>query len=274
MTVDVEAVVAGTVPMPRAYAIRPPGPRLKHLPSVLRPGSDVIEAPFLWYLVRHPEQGVVLIDTGVPRDVSYPGFLGLLFGKLRPADQPFDEQLRSRDVDPADVRLVLMTHLHADHTAGMPMLPNAEFVIGRREWAAVTESKPMRNGSVGDHLPPADRVRPLDVATDGEPHGPFARTHDLFGDGSVRLVATPGHSPGHLSVLLDRGEGGKVLVVGDAAYTLESIRTQTLPLFTADEKRYRESLAQIAAYATTEPDATIVPTHDPDAWRALAHPDR
>jgi glyoxylase-like metal-dependent hydrolase (beta-lactamase superfamily II) len=269
MTVDVEAVLAGEIAMPRAYAIRPAGRRIAALPKVLRPGADTIRAPFLWYLLRHPNEGAILVDTGLPAPGE--GFgraAGVLFRGLEPAGETFEEQLRTRGVEPRDVALVVMTHLHADHTGGMPLLTKAEFVIGRREWRAVTEQNPLKVGAVGAHLPPADRVRQIDFEADGAPHGAFTSTVDLLGDGSVRLLSTPGHSPGHLSVLVERG-GRPLLIVGDAAYTTESIRDQALPLMTDDEERYRRSLAEIKAYADAEPGAVVVPTHDPEAFRRV-----
>ena len=269
MTVDVEVVLAGEIAMPRVYAIRPPGYRIAALPKLLRPGSDTILAPFLWYLLRHPREGTMLVDTGLPAEgIGFGGAAGVLFRGLKPAAETFEEQLRARGVEPRDVTLVVMTHLHADHTGGMPLLTSAEFVIGRREWRAVTEQNPLKVGAVGDHLPPGDRVRQIDFEADGTPHGPFTSTVDLLGDGSVRLLSTPGHSPGHLSVLVER-ENGPLLVVGDAAYTTDSIRDQALPLMTDDEGRYRRSLAEIKAYADAEPDAVVVPTHDPDAFRLV-----
>ena len=110
----------------------------------------------------------------------------------------------------------------------------------------------------------------IDFEAEGEPYGPFTRTVDLLGDGSVRLVSTPGHTPGHMSVLV-RAEGERhVLIVGDAAYTLRSVREQVLPLLTAGDEAYRNSLAELKAFSEQEPDAVLVPTHDPDAWRQLS----
>jgi glyoxylase-like metal-dependent hydrolase (beta-lactamase superfamily II) len=91
-----------------------------------------------------------------------------------------------------------------------------------------------------------------------------------LGDGTVRLISTPGHTIGHQSVLLALADGRTALVVGDAAYTLRSIREQRLPMLTADDAAARESLRQLNAFAAQHPEALLVPTHDPDAWRDLA----
>src|SRR5205814_1781685 len=158
-----------------------------------------------------------------------------------PADTPYDEQLRELGVEPREVKRVVMTHLHADHTSGMRLLPNARFVIARREWKAARAGGAVTKGYVGHHLPPEERVELVDFEAGGEPHGPFASTIDLLGDGSVRLVSTPGHTPGHMSVLLT-GRGREVLVVGDAAYTLRSIEEERLSLLTTNDDRCRGSL--------------------------------
>jgi glyoxylase-like metal-dependent hydrolase (beta-lactamase superfamily II) len=162
-----------------------------------------------------------------------------------------------------------MTHLHVDHTSGMRLLPRATFVCTREEWRAAHGRFASTQGYVGHHLPADSRVELLDYARAGEPFGPFARTIDLFGDGAVRLISTPGHTPGHQSVLLRLEDSRQVLVVGDAAYTLRSIREQVLPMRTADDEASRRSLRELKAFAEQAPDAVIVPTHDPDAWRQL-----
>jgi N-acyl homoserine lactone hydrolase len=196
--------------------------------------------------------------------------LGTVFRGLRPAGASFSQQLRDRGIAAGDVGLVVMTHLHVDHTSAMRELPAAEFVCDAREWRAATGRRAVLGGYVGHHLPGQARMRLVDIDRTGEPHGPFPRTVDLLGDGSIRLLSTPGHTPGHLSVLLRRASDGPLLVVGDAAYTRRSIDEQLLPAFSADAALYRRSLEQLAAYAREEPAATLVPTHDPDAWRDVA----
>jgi len=114
-------------------------------------------------------------------------------------------------------------------------------------------------------------MRLVDLDRDGEPYGPFPRTLDLLGDGSIRLIATPDHTVGHLSVLLRVIHGRQVLVVGDGAYTLRSIREEILPMLTADDETSMRSMRQLRAFADSEPDAILVPTHDPSTWHELRH---
>ena len=276
MTAAVEAdvLLAGEARMPPAYVFRPRR-RFAGLPALLRPADGSLRAPLLSYVVRHPDAGTILVDTGLHPDAAsslrgdYGPLMSAMFRSLKPHPRSFAEQLRDHGVEPAEVELTVMTHLHVDHTSGMRLLPRSEFVCDAREWAAANARTAVTAGYVAKHLPEGSRMRLLDFTADGRPHGPFGRTIDLLGDGSVRLISTPGHTHGHLSVLLQTAEG-ELLVVGDAAYTLRSIEDQMLPFFTAGDERYRRSLAEVKAYADANPGARIVPTHDAQAWRAVA----
>ena len=277
--VDLDVMFVGEVPMPHAYVFRPEGGALGKLAAFVRPGGGWLRAPLLSFAVRHPTAGAVIIDTGLHPDAlrnlrgDYGPLMTLLFRKLRPAGQSFEEQLRELEIDPGEVKLAVMTHLHVDHTSGMRLLPDAEFVCSREEWAAATGRSAARQGYVAGHLPAASRMRLLDFDSDGEPHAPFTGTIDLLGDGSVRLVSTPGHTRGHLSVLLRVAGGSEVLVIGDAVYTRRSLREEAFPLLTTGDELYLRSLREIKAYARSHPDAVLVPTHDPDAWRELRRED-
>jgi glyoxylase-like metal-dependent hydrolase (beta-lactamase superfamily II) len=227
--VAVESIVTARVPLTELYLHR--GSPLK-----------LVRCPCLAFVLRHPAAGAVLVDTGL--------------------GSGFERRLLDRAIDPSEVETVLMTHLHLDHTSGMRLLENARFWISRREWRAAQGKLAAAKGVIGHHLPDEDRVELVDVEN-GEPHGPFASTVDVLGDGSVRLVSTPGHTPGHMSVLV-RTASGEVLLAGDAAYTLRNVREQALPLISADAGRYRASLAQLAAFP-----GPVVPSHDPQAYLSL-----
>jgi N-acyl homoserine lactone hydrolase len=194
--------------------------------------------------------------------------MSILFRTLRPADEPYEDRLRGLGVEPGEVERVVMTHLHVDHTSGMRLLPNASFVISRREWEAAHKPRAAGKGYIAHHLPPESRVELVDIDRDGESYGPFSRTIDLLGDGTMRLISTPGHTIGHMSVLL-RVVGGEVLVVGDAAYTLRNIDEQVLPLITTSDELSAKSLRELKEFKTENPAVPLVPTHDPAAWKQL-----
>jgi N-acyl homoserine lactone hydrolase len=275
-TVELDVMVTGRVPTPHAYVFRPEGcNRLTHFAAVLRPGGEMVPMSCLAYAVRHPSGGTILIDTGFHPDArhnlrrDFGARMALFFRTLKPADEPYGSQLRALGIEPAEAGRVLMTHLHVDHTSGMRLLPNASFLCAREEWAAATGPRAGWNGYVAHHLPPEERTELVDFGARGEPYGPFASTIDLLGDGSIRLISTPGHTPGHMSVLLAVAGGRKVLVVGDAAYTLRSIADEILPVLTVGDDLYRRTLRELKAFSEQEPDATMVPSHDPTAWHEL-----
>jgi N-acyl homoserine lactone hydrolase len=268
-------MLTGEVPTPYGYVYRAPGGRVQRLAAGLRPGGEVVRSPCLAFAVGHPSTGTILIDTGMHPDArehrtrDFGVAMGVLFKGLKTAKEPYDKQLRALEIEPGGVRRVVMTHLHVDHTSGMRLLPNAEFVCSRVEWAATRGRFPDAKGYVARHLPPESRMELVDFDRDGERYETFAKTIDLLGDGTIRLVSTPGHTVGHLSVLLTLAGGQRVLLVGDAAYTLRGIREQILPMLTADDDASLRTLAELDAFARSDPQAILVPSHDPSAWHEL-----
>lgn len=277
--VELEVLVTADLPMPQGYVFRPDnGSRAKQIAGFFLGDRSTIQGHCLAFAVRHPEAATILIDTGMHpdarrslrRDFGLP--MSVLFRGLRPAPQPFGQQLGTLGIDPAAVRHVVMTHLHVDHTSGMRLLPGAEFVCSSDEWRAARGRNAVRRGYVAHHLPPESRMRLLDLQ-EGEPFGPFKKTIDLLGDGSIRLISTPGHTKGHMSVLVRAG-GEPVLLVGDAAYTVRSIDDEILPLLTVDDETCLDSIRQLNAFARSVPEAMLVPSHDPSAWQHLRRASR
>lgn len=158
-----------------------------------------------------------------------------------------------------------MTHLHVDHASGASEFPATEFVCSTREWEAAGARLGAYYGYHRSH-PPAARVRQIDfTGPSSAAHGPFDRAVDLLGDGSVRLFSTPGHTDGHLSVLLQL-EARRALVIGDAVYTLRNLREGRRPYRVPDTAGYDRSTEQIRAFERAHPDALLIPTHDQGAW--------
>lgn len=271
----VEVIVAAYLPTPHDYVFRASEHRIGRFRHGLRAGADALRSPCVAFVIRHPTEGPILVDTGLhpdalagaAADFGFP--MRFLFSAMEPEPPAFDAQLRRRGIEPDDVAQVVMTHLHVDHTSGMRLLPNATFTTTRQEWEATRGRFAAGRGYVGRHLPPRSRMRLLDLEGEGVPHGPFARTFDLLGDGSVRLLSTPGHTAGHLSILVELPGHPAVLLVGDAAYTLRSIDAEHLPMLTYDDDASRRTLRALAELVRGRPEVVVVPSHDPDAWRAL-----
>jgi len=237
--------------------------------------EDWLDVPVPTFLVEHPGAGPVLIDTGFhPSVAAKPtANLGRLSqvtfkGIQMTADEAASAQLRARGIQPSDVNVVLMTHLHVDHASAISEYPDSTFLVSAAEWAAATEHGQF-HGYVKRQFDHGFDYRLLDFeGSDTESFSGFARSFDVFGDGSVRAVYTPGHTLGHMSIVL-RTARGEILIAADAIYMRRTLDDTHLPYRTADEHLFRRSLREIRQYATETPEALIVPGHDWEAWQEL-----
>jgi N-acyl homoserine lactone hydrolase len=226
------------------------------------------------YLARHPGVGRILVDSGLhPSIVRNPrDNLGRFSSRHYRVEDGKDivSQLRKRRLVPTDIDVVVLTHLHEDHASGIEAFPHAKFVVSATEWEAATGGPRVRlQGYIRSHYDYAFDFATVDFDSDRvESYGPFGRTFDLFGDGSVRLAYTPGHSAGHMSVILKLPRRDFV-VIGDAAYDWKQFNGEAEPTMMADEHNWRRSLRELQAYRRTYPYALMVPGHDPEFWEKL-----
>jgi N-acyl homoserine lactone hydrolase len=275
-TVRLEPLLCARMAVPPAYLHREEGRlgRLKAL-GIRVPREEWIDFPVVAFLVIHPAAGPILVDTGFHPAVAVDekqgiGPLGgLLFKDLEMTpDQAVAAQLRERQIDPASVGTVVMTHLHADHASGIAEFPAATFVVSDEEWKAAAGGRRLE-GYIRRQFDHAFDYRTVDFeAADVDSFATFGRSVDLLGDGSVRMVYTPGHSRGHCSVIL-RLKGREALLTADAAYTMHTIRESHVPYLMADTHRFRRSLREIQLYMEATPGALVIPGHDAEAWRRL-----
>jgi N-acyl homoserine lactone hydrolase len=274
--VKLHPLLTGTMIGPRAWFLREEGRMAWRQAFGLGvPKADWLRVPVPAFLVEHPGVGSVLIDTGFHPSVAAKPTANL--GRLSQftfkdiemtPDQAAPAQLRKRGIEPAKVKFVVMTHLHVDHASAISEFPESTFVVSSAEWAAASDGGQFQ-GYVKRQFDHGFDWRLLDFASrDSDSFSGFARSFDLFGDGSMRAVFTPGHTLGHMSLVLRTGRG-EVLVAGDAIYMRATLAAEHLPYRMADEHLFRRSLREIRQYATETPDALIVPGHDWDAWQEL-----
>ena len=109
---------------------------------------------------------------------------------------------------------------------------------------------------------------PKALVLDSGAYGPFARSKRLTADGAVVAVATPGHTPDHLSVIVEDGDKA-IFIAGDASYSQATMLDGTIDGVSDDEGQAAATLAAIRAFAAAQP-TIYLPTHDPDAARRLA----
>jgi glyoxylase-like metal-dependent hydrolase (beta-lactamase superfamily II) len=254
--------------MPDFYA-RPGGPGplgiLRGM-GLHRPRSQWFWVPIPAFLVEHPQAGPILVDTGMHEQVATD--VGAALGRLAKMAFTIDMrpewavpgQLRERGIDPGELALIVMTHLHYDHASGLSQFPGATVVVDEREWAAA------RRGRITDGYLPGLLGGPREWRTlPGD-----ADEIDLLGDGTIRLLSTPGHTPGHRSVALRLEDGSELLLTGDAAYAQRTIDEDLLPVLTWRDDAYRASLARVRAWTVAHPDAPVIAGHDAATWPALA----
>lgn len=162
------------------------------------------------FLVHHPA-GLCLFDTGQTARAAQPGYhqrwhpyLRLARFELAP-EAEIAPQLERTGIDPGDVRWIVLSHLHTDHVGGVGAFPSAEVIVSRVEWQRAQGLAGQLRGYVPQHWP---QHEPTLV----EP------PHDLAGDGSLLVVPAPGHTPGHVALIVRDEDGGHFLG-GDLAHT-------------------------------------------------------
>jgi glyoxylase-like metal-dependent hydrolase (beta-lactamase superfamily II) len=258
---------------PPRFFQRPSGPlsQLRGL-GLFTPRSRWMWLPIPCFLVEHPEVGPFLIDTGLPPAAAHNvaealGRRGAIAYKVRMEEGwAVTDRLVGLGLDPLGIELVVLTHMHQDHVGAVAQLPRATFVVDAREWEAATSSGFLHGyrRQLYDH---DYDWRALDFgAANVDSFASFGHAIDLFDDGSVRLLSTPGHTKGHLSVLLRLKSGRELLLTGDAAYSRATIDQELVPLFCDDVHRYQRSLREIRRYLEQTPTAQVVCGHDPESW--------
>lgn len=228
--------------------------------------------PIYAFVIEHPE-GVIVVDTGETSYASEAGY----FPRWHPGVRAFRErvepeqeigpQLERLGIRPADVRWVVMTHLHTDHAGGLHHFPENEIVVARAEVEFASGLRGRLRGYVANkHWPGWFEPTLLDLEPD--PFGPFPQSLRLTEAGDVILVPVPGHTPGQIGVLVDGGDH-TVFLAGDSSYTQDLMLRGKADGVGADDETERLTHERIRSYAAASPTVYLV-AHDPDTGTRLA----
>lgn len=179
-----------------------------------------IDVPVPMYIIDHP-QGVVVFDTGmniavVPDNgAEYWGPVAGAFTPTMSREQGIDRQLRRIGKSVEDVRFVIHSHLHLDHAGNIGMFPNATHIIRKAELQnAWWPERFQRAAYVMDDFKVTRELNIIELTRD----------LDLFGDGSVELIDTKGHTKGHQSLIVRLPNSGTMILASDAAYMAENLQ--------------------------------------------------
>jgi glyoxylase-like metal-dependent hydrolase (beta-lactamase superfamily II) len=275
--VSVEPMVTGQIQVSEVIQASPTG-EMSLLKSLRAMRGETRSVPVPAFLIHHPSAGPVLVDTGLhPSIASDPeANLGRLAASLTDPVMTKGEdvpaRLRARGIDPAAIGTVILTHLHVDHASAVSEFPAATFVVSKLEWEDATSGLlPIFKYYRPQQFDYAFDFRTVDYeASSINSHSTFGRSFDLFGDGSIVLVATPGHSAGHQSVVLRTGVG-PLVIAGDAIFLENQIEPGAdLAARARDRHNYERSIRELALFHREHPSAMIVPGHDPAFFEKLS----
>lgn len=227
--------------------------------------------PVSAYLIEHPK-GKILVDTGWHREISPNGIydrkaqikhmsLPLYMvnqGELAEG-KAVSEQLKELGIEAQDLDYVLLTHLDCDHASGIQQVGEAKQILVSSEEIICAQKYKLRySSSMWKH------VKLTEFAFKDTGIGPFGKSYNLFGDGSVQLVSIPGHSEGLYAVLITNEMGQYALLYSDGGYAAKSWQRLICSGIATDREKQRKSLAWIAKMSGNENCVESIANHDPD----------
>lgn len=229
-------------------------------------------------LIEHPE-GTLLYDTGLGTQVdeqfaANSWLAKQLFAYTTPT--PVLTQMQQHDYPVQQLKAIIPSHLHWDHASGLVDFPGTPVWVQRQELdAAMAGEKP---GFLSSQLDP-ETINWQYIELRDEPFLGFARSLDIYGDGTMVLVDLSGHTAGQVGLYLEISEREQYLFIGDTTWVLEGVinnrpRPGLIKLVTnvdGDEEEAYRRVSQMHQLRKNHPELTIVPAHDEFVAASLPH---
>jgi N-acyl homoserine lactone hydrolase len=256
----IHAIQTGTVRVKHSFLF--PGKGLRRQLDLFMPGAFSDPLPILCWAIEH--EGLLrLVDSGETAAARNVPFARMEVRR----HQELPAAMAAAGLELDDVSEVVLTHAHGDHIDGLVhvrerVLSNAVEL----RYVAATFPRLMRR-VLRQPLPPGFGPEPLTL--DGGPFGAFERSHKLSDDGRIVAVATPGHTPGHLSVICVDDSDRHVMLAGDTTDTLEQLHALRADAIAPDPKVHVKTMQTILAHCAQHP-TIYLPSHDPESAVRLA----
>ena len=208
------------------------------------------------FLIRHPD-GDLLWEAGLPAALHEDGPQETDLATIG-VDEPLIPQLARLGVSPSDIEYLALSHYHIDHAGQPEAAEGATWLVHRADHEVVA------TGESGEHDADFAPLRAMTAAV-------FEGERDVFGDGRVRIVPAPGHTPGHSVLFLDLPETGPVVLSGDLWHRAESRTQRAVPGYNASREETLASMDRVEAMIA-ETGARLVIQHEADDYAALPKP--
>lgn len=230
--------------------------------------------PVTAILIHHPE-GPILFDTGQSPKCNQPGYyppwmpLPRLLARFSiTLDQGIGARLRAHGIDPKDLKAVILSHLHHDHAGGLNDIPaDVPVFVSKPHWEVFKHRLHATiEGCLPQHWP--TNFSPRFLEPEEHPVGPWARSYPITKDGRVVAVDTPGHVPGHVSVIVF-GDEATYFLTGDATYGLDLLDGEAVDGINDDPQEALRSVRKIREFAR-EAEVVVLAAHDPGIEECLA----
>lgn len=230
--------------------------------------SGKIQIPTSVWIIEHPKHGLILFDTGVNYNVADPEAAERHWGPgMREAlgcsmtrEDAVDRQLSKLGYKCEDVRYVVLSHMHLDHAGGMCHFPNATFVVQKQELRHAWWPDPWTGGvyCYNDYKD-----------TRGYTFIQLTGDADLFQDGSIRLISTPGHTPGHQAMIVRLENRGPVCLAADVAHLKEAFRQRAPMPYDWNVELLTESYLKVQMIELS--GIPVYFSHEPEDFAAFPH---
>ncbi|MDR3501002.1 MAG: MBL fold metallo-hydrolase [Legionella sp.] len=232
--------------------------------------------PALCALIKHPQQGYILFDTGYSDRFFQltQKFPFSLYRRLTPVilKKSLKQQLEEQHIQASEIRTIIISHFHADHIGGLKDFPNAQFICHPEAISGIDKKKGIRaliKGFLPDLLPKDFYERLVllkqEIALPAE-LSPFTSGFDLFNDGQLIAISLPGHAKGQIGLYFKSIEGKETFLIADSCWHQETFKELIYPsnltyLIHEDKQAYQNTILQLHQLHQQNQALDIIPAH-------------